>query len=80
MASIRKAVCCSYETGKTVKKNGQTYPETRLMVVGSAFVDSETGRISGRFRTTPLSWDGKFVILDPLPKPGEEEVADEVPY
>jgi hypothetical protein len=29
MASIRKVVCISYDTGKTVTRNGKTYPDSR---------------------------------------------------
>ena len=28
--SIRKVVCVQYPTGKSVKKKGKTYPETKL--------------------------------------------------
>jgi len=31
MASIRKVVCISYETGKSVARNGRTYPDSKLL-------------------------------------------------
>jgi hypothetical protein len=34
MASIRKVVCISYKTGKKVTRNGQTYPDSKLLTVG----------------------------------------------
>lgn len=70
--SIRKVVCIQYPTGKTVKgKNKKIYPETKLLTVGSAFVNDESGRINGTFHAVPPQWDGKFVILDPLPRGNE---------
>ena len=75
----RKVVCISYETGKTVRKSGATYPETKLLTVGSAFVDSTSGRISGQFLAVPPQWNGRFVILDPLPKRTGEEAHDDLP-
>ena len=72
MASIRKAVCISYKTGKDVTRNGRTYPDSRLLTVGSAFVDAESGRIKGQFLAVPPQWDGEFLILDPLPKRDEQ--------
>jgi hypothetical protein len=45
MQSIRKVVCISYETGKSVTRNGRTYPESKLLTVGSAFVDADWGLI-----------------------------------
>ena len=74
MASIRKVVCISYETGRTVQRAGRTFPETKLLTVGSAFVDAECGRINGQFLAVPPQWNGEFVILDPLPK---RDYADE---
>lgn len=76
MASIRKVVCISYKTGKDVTRNGRTYPDSRLLTVGSAFVDAESGRIKGQFRAVPLQWDGEFLILDPLPKRDEQPDED----
>jgi hypothetical protein len=76
MASIRRVVCISYETGKTVTRNGRTYPDSRLLTVGSAFVDSESGRIKGQFRAVPPHWDGEFLILDPLPKRDDQPDED----
>ena len=75
MQSIRKVVCISYETGKSVTRNGRTYPESKLLTIGSAFVDAESGRIKGRFLAVPPRWDGDFLILDPLPK--RDELPDE---
>jgi hypothetical protein len=49
MPSVRKVVCISYETGKSVTRNGRTYPDTKVLTVGSAFVDAESGRIKGRY-------------------------------
>lgn len=80
--AIRKVVCVQYETGKTVKVSKRTFPETKLLVVGSAFVDEKTGRINGTFRAVPPQWDGRFVILDPLPPRGakaEGVVEEEIP-
>jgi hypothetical protein len=68
MASVRKVVCISYETKKSVTRNGRTYPDSKLLTVGSAFVDVESGRIKGQFLAVPPQWDGEFLILDPLPK------------
>ena len=50
MASIRKVVCISYDTGKTVKRGSAEYPDTKLLTVGSAFLDQASGRINGQFR------------------------------
>ena len=75
--AIRKVVCIQYETGKTVKVRNKTLPETKLLTVGSAFVDEDGGRINGRFRAIPPQWDGKFVVLDPLPRPGVKSTAAE---
>lgn len=69
--SIRKNICIAYGTGGTVKRQGKDYPETKLLTVGSAFIDEESGRINGQFRAVPPQWDGKFVILDPLPNGNE---------
>jgi hypothetical protein len=68
MPSVRKVVCISYDTGKSVTRNGRTFPESKLLTVGSAFVDAESGRIKGQFLAVPPQWDGEFLILDPLPK------------
>ena len=76
MASIRKVLCISYETGKSVTRNGRTYPESKLLTVGSAFVDSESGRIRGQFLALPPQWKGEFVILDPLPRRDEQPDED----
>lgn len=70
--AIRKNVCIQYPTGKKVKREGKTYPETKLLTVGSAFIDEESGRINGQFRAVPPQWDGKFVILEPLPRSDED--------
>ena len=82
--AVRKVVCIQYETGKTVKVKNKTFPETKLLTVGSAFVDEASGRISGTFRAIPPQWDGKFVILDPLPraeqKAPEEDEGAEIPF
>ena len=81
----RKVVCVQYPTGKTVKKGNKTYPETKLLTVGSAFLteaSDENGNrwmIQGKLHAVPPQWDGKFVLLDPLPKNGDN-VDDEVPY
>ena len=75
MPSIRKVVCISYETGKSVTRSGRTFPESKLLTVGSAFVDAESGRVKGQFLAVPPLWNGEFLILDPLPKredPGED--------
>jgi len=75
MKSIRKVVCISYETGKTTTRKGRTFPESKLLTVGSAFVDAESGRVKGQFLAVPPQWNGEFLILDPLPKrddPDEE--------
>jgi hypothetical protein len=79
MAFIRKVVCISYDTGKTVKVEGKEYPDTKLLTVGSAFVDPASGRINGQFRAVPPIWDGHFVILDPLPKRDENGGTAEAP-
>ena len=71
--ATRKNVCIQYPTGGTVTKGKDTYPETRLLTVGSAFQDEESGRINGQFRAMPPNWDGKFVILDPLPRQEDGE-------
>ena len=76
MASIRKVVCISYDTGKTIKRGNTEYPDTKLLTVGSAFLDQASGRINGQFRAVPPIWDGHFVILDPLPKRDENGGAD----
>jgi hypothetical protein len=76
MASIRKVVCISYETGKSVTRNGRTYPESKLLTVGSAFVDAESGCIKGQFLAVPPQWGGEFLILDPLPKRDEQPDED----
>jgi hypothetical protein len=68
----RKTVCIAYETGKSVIRAGTEYPETKLLTVGSAFGDAK-GRIKGTFLAIPPQWDGKFLILDPLPKNGPQE-------
>jgi hypothetical protein len=85
----RKVVCVQYETGKTktIKKNGKdvSVPETKLLTVGSAFVREEDKEgnpqwvIQGKFHAVPPNWDGRFVLLDPLPKNGDN-ADDEVPY
>ena len=75
MAFIRKVVCISYKTGKDITRKGRTHPDSKLLTVGSAFVDAESGRIKGQFRAVPPQWDGEFLILDPLPK--RDEQADE---
>ena len=49
---------------------------SRLLTVGSAFVDAESGRIKGQFRAVPPQWDGEFLILDPLPKRDEQPDED----
>lgn len=75
----RKVVCIQYPTGKTTKgKDNRTYPETKLLTVGSAFLDVESGRINGTFHAVPPQWDGRFVLLNPLPRNGEtaEDEAD----
>jgi len=64
-------VCISHDTGKSVTRGDRTFPEGKLLTVGSAFVDAESGRIRGRFLAVPPRWDGEFLILDPLPKRGE---------
>ena len=82
---IRKTVCVEYETGKTkqIEKNGKkaTVPETKLLTVGSAFLtlqDHDTQwMIQGKFHAVPPNWDGKFVLLDPLPKNGEGAEEDD---
>jgi hypothetical protein len=66
-----KVVCIQYPTGKDVSRGGKTYPETKLLTVGSAFVDLESGRMNGTFHAVPPQWDGRFVILNPLPKAGD---------
>jgi hypothetical protein len=38
---------------KSVTRNGRTYPDTKLLTVGSAFVDAESGRIRGQFLAVP---------------------------
>ena len=76
MASVRKVVCISYETGKSVTRNGRTYPESKLLTVESAFVDAESGRIKGQFLAVPPQWSGEFLILDPLPKRDEQHDED----
>ena len=78
----RKVVCVQYETGKTkeIDRNGRkvSVPETKLLTVGSAFVtepSDENGSlwmIQGKFHAVPPNWDGKFVLMSPLPKNGEE--------
>ena len=73
MPYIRKVVCISYETGKSVTRNGRTYPDTKLLTVGSAFVDSESGRVKGQFLAVPPQWNGEFLILDPLPKRDDQD-------
>jgi hypothetical protein len=94
--SDRKVVCVQYETGKTVsiKKNGRDIrvPETRLLTVGSAFFSTEDKNsgesrwmIQGRFNAVPPQWDGKFILLDPLPRSngesgGESLAAEDVPF
>jgi len=74
--STRKVVCISYETGKSVTRNGRSYPESKLLTVGSAFVDAELGRIKGQFVAVPPRWDGEFLILEPLPKREDQADAD----
>jgi hypothetical protein len=76
MASVRRVVCISYNTGKDITRNGRTYPDSRLLPVGSAFVDAESGRIKGQFRASPPQWDGEFLILGPLPKRDEQPDED----
>ena len=71
--ATRKNVCIQYPTGGTIKKGKDTYPETKLLTVGSTFQDEESGRINGQFRAMPPNWDGKFVILDPLPRQEDGE-------
>lgn len=87
----RKVVCVQYETGKTVKvktkahPNGETKPETKLLTVGSAFLTEASDQngdrwmIQGKMHAVPPQWDGKFVLLDPLPRNGES-ADDDVPY
>ena len=71
--AIRKNVCIQYPTGGVVKRQGKDYPETKLLTVGSAFLDEASGRINGQFRAVPPSgWDGKFVILDPPARNADE--------
>ena len=55
-------------------------PRNKLLTVGSAFVDSTSGRINGQFLAVPAQWNGRFVILDPLPKRSEtgEEAHDDL--
>jgi hypothetical protein len=43
MASTRKVVCISYETGKSGTRNGRSYPYSTLANVWSAFVDAKKG-------------------------------------
>jgi hypothetical protein len=76
MPAARKVVCISYETGKSVNRNGRSYPDSRLLTVGSAFVDTDSGRIRGRFLAVPPRWDGEFLILDPLPKRDDQPDED----
>lgn len=91
----RKTICVQYETGKTktIKKNGRdvTVPETKLLTVGSAFLQEENKAgdpawlIQGKFHAVPPQWDGKFILLDPILRdeemPPSREVGDEdVPY
>ena len=76
MASIRKVVCISYETGKSFTRDGRTYPDSKLLTVGSAFVDADSGRIKGKFLAVPPQWNGEFLILDPLPKRDEQPDED----
>jgi hypothetical protein len=76
MASIRKVVCISYETGKSVTRNSRTYPDSKLLSVGSAFVDAESGRIKGQCLAVPPQWTGEFLILDPLPKRDDQPDED----
>jgi len=87
----RKVVCVQYETGKTVKRNGKTYPETKLLTVGSAFVlqagdktfngnQVESWMIQGKMHAIPPGWDGKFILLDPLPRNGNQSAEDDVPW
>lgn len=72
MSAQRKVVCIQYPTGKTVeRRDRRRYPETKLLTVGSAFLDEESGRINGTFHAVPPQWDGKFVIMNPLPKRGD---------
>jgi hypothetical protein len=72
--AIRKNVCIQYPTGGMVKRQGKEYPEAKLLTVGSAFVDEESGRINGQFRAVPTgTWDGRFVILDPLARNEDDE-------
>ena len=79
----RKVVCVQYETGKTktIKKHGRdvSVPETKLLTVGSAFLTEPDGEnvgwmIQGKLHAIPPQWDGKFVLLDPIPRNGDDEV------
>jgi len=54
----------------------ERHPQRKLLTVGSAFVDAESGRINGQFLAVPPQWNGEFVILDPLPKRDEQPDED----
>ncbi len=54
-------------TGKDKTVNGKTVAETKLLTVGSAFVnESKDGKpyIVGQMRAVPPLWDGKFLMFD----------------
>ena len=65
--ATRKNVCIQYPTGGTIKKGKDTYPETRLLTVGSAFQDEESGRINGQFRAMPRTGTGNSSSSTPCP-------------
>ena len=76
MSDDSTALGISYETGKSVTRNDRTYRDSKLVAVGSAFVDAESGRIKEQFLAVPPQWDGEFLILDPLPKRDEQPDED----
>ena len=76
----RRTVCIEYPVkGMTELAGGARVQKTKLLTVGSAFVnhDKNGGEvINGHFLAVPPRWNGRFVLMLPLDR--EEEAAPEI--
>ena len=76
----RRTVCIEYPVkGKTELANGNLVQNTKLLTVGSAFVNKDKNGdqvIKGHFLAVPPRWNGRFVLMLPLDR--EEEATPEI--
>ena len=76
----RRTVCIEYPVkGMTELAGGNRVQNTKLLTVGSAFVNKDKNGdevIKGHFLAVPPRWNGRFVLMLPLDR--EEEATPEI--